>query len=146
MAGKSSNLPFAVVSAIDYDYAMDLKRGKLIFVTGFLVIMVIWMIAFSSRISDLNRLSQEYEDAQVTMAALTATTRYLATELAIADSDAAVEEWAYENRKWIREGDHRIVIMPVEGTPVPAETTSEPAEDSENFFRLWWELFFSTQP
>mgnify|MGYP006285126745 FL=1 len=108
--------------------------------------MVIWMIAFSSRISDLNRLSREYENAQVTMAALTATTRYLATELAIADSDAAVEEWAYENRKWIREGDHRIVIMPVEGTPEPAEIVAETAEEPENLFRLWWELFFSTQP
>ena len=125
---------------------MDLKRGKFIFVAGFLMIMVIWMIAFSSRISDLNRLSREYENAQVTMAALTATTRYLATELAIADSDAAVEEWAYENRKWIREGDHRIVIMPVEGTPEPAEIVAETAEEPENLFRLWWELFFSTQP
>jgi hypothetical protein len=125
---------------------MDFKKGKLIFLAGFLGIVIIWMIMFSSRISDLNRLSSEYANAQQTMAALTATTRALATEVVEAGSDAAVEEWAYENRKWIREGDHRVVIIPVEGTPPTAIMESTPTPGGEHYFRLWWELFFSAKP
>ncbi len=125
---------------------MDLKKGKMIFLIGFLGVVVLWMIMFSSRISDLNRLTREYEDAQMTMVAITATTRYLATELVSAESDAAAEEWAYEHRKWIREGDHRVVIIPVEGTPPTASLQATPTPSSEQYFRLWWELYFSGKP
>ena len=63
------------------------------------------MIVFIGRIADLNRLTSEYEQSQETIIALTATTGALATEVVRAGSDVAVAEWAYGNRKWIREGD-----------------------------------------
>jgi hypothetical protein len=104
------------------------------------------MIVFGGRIADLNRLTGEYEEAQYTIAALTATTRALSTEVVRADSDAAVEEWAYENRKWIREGDHRVAVIPVEGTPAAPTLIPTPTPQPQNFFRVWWELFFNTKP
>ena len=125
---------------------MDLKKGKTIFLLGFLLVLIVWMIIFGGRISDLNRLTSEFEQAQVTMAALTATTRALATEMARADSDAAVEEWAYENRRWIREGDHRIAVVPMEGTQVLPTLIPTVTQEPQNMFRIWWDLFFNTKP
>ena len=125
---------------------MDLKKGKTIFLLGFLLVLIVWMIIFGSRISDLNRLTNEFEQAQETIVALTATTRALATEMARADSDAAVEEWAYENRRWIREGDHRIAVVPMEGTQVLPTLIPTVTQEPQNMFRIWWDLFFNTKP
>jgi len=125
---------------------MDLKKGRTAFLIGFLVLIVVWMIAFGSRIADLNRLSDEYDESQLTISALTATTGALATEVVRAGSDAAVAEWAYNERKWIREGDHRVAIVPLEGTPEVTLLLPTPTPEPENLFRIWWELFFSTKP
>ena len=125
---------------------MDLKKGKTIFLLGFLLVLVVWMIIFGGRISDLNRLTSEFEQAQETMAALTATTRALATEVVRADSDAAVEQWAYENRRWIREGDHRIAVVPLEGTQILPTLIPTATQQPQNMFRVWWDLFFNTKP
>ncbi len=125
---------------------MDLKKGKTIFLLGFLLVLIVWMIIFGGRISDLNRLTSEFEQSQETMAALTATTRALATEVVRADSDAAVEQWAYENRRWIREGDHRIAVVPSEGTQVLPTLIPTVTQQPQNMFRVWWDLFFNTKP
>ena len=125
---------------------MDLKRGRTVFLVGFLILVVLWMIIFVGRIADYKRLSQEYEDAQLTLAALEATTNALATEVVRAGSDEAVIEWAYEQRKWIREGDQRIAVLPIEGTPESPLIIKTPTPEPENLFRVWWELFFNTKP
>ena len=125
---------------------MELKKGKTVFLVGFLLILIIWMISFGGRIAELNRLTSEYDQAQETMVALTATTRALSTEVIRAASDVAVEEWAYENRRWIREGDHRIAVVPVEGTPVVPTLIPTVTQQPQNLFRVWWDLFFNTKP
>jgi len=125
---------------------MELKKGKTVFLVGFLLILIIWMISFGGRIAELNRLTDEFDQAQETMVALTATTRALSTEVIRAASDVAVEEWAYENRRWIREGDHRIAVVPVEGTPVVPTLIPTVTQQPQNLFRVWWDLFFNTKP
>ncbi len=125
---------------------MDLKRGRTVFLVGFLVLVVVWMVVFVGRIADYKRLSQEYEDAQLTIIALEATTTALETQMARAGSDEAVIEWAYEQRKWIREGDQRVAVIPVDGTPVSNLIIKTPTPEPQNLFRIWWELFFNTKP
>lgn len=125
---------------------MDLSRGRPIFLVGFLGVIVIWMVVFVSQIADLNRLTTEHEGAQETILALTATTGALATELAFAESDAAVEKWAIDKRKWIKEGDHQVVPIPQEGTPEETLRLPTPTPEPPSSFRVWWELFFSTKP
>ena len=125
---------------------MELKKGKTVFLVGFLLILIIWMISFGGRIAELNRLTDEFDQAQETMVALTATTRALSTEVIRAASDVAVEEWAYENRRWIREGDHRIAVVLVEGTPVVPTLIPTVTQQPQNLFRVWWDLFFNTKP
>ena len=125
---------------------MDLMKGRTVFLVGFLALIVVWMIVFGGRIADLNRLTDEFNQSQLTLSALTATTRALATEIVRADSDAAVEEWAYEQGKMIREGDHRVAVVPVEGTPIAPTPLPTPIPQPQNQFRIWWELFFNTKP
>ena len=125
---------------------MDLTRGRMLFLIGFLVLVVVWMIIFVGRIADYKRLSGEYEDAQASIVALEATTNALATEVVRAGSDDAVIEWAYEQRKWIREGDQRIAVIPVEGTPESNLVIQTPTPEPGNTFRIWWELFFNAKP
>jgi hypothetical protein len=125
---------------------MDLKKGRTIFLVAFLGVIVIWMVVFVSRIADLNRLTAEYEGAQKTISALTATTGALATEVVYAGSDAAVEKWAIDKRKWIKEGDHQVVIVPLEGTPEVPLVLPTAVPEPQNIFQIWWELFFSTKP
>jgi cell division protein FtsB len=125
---------------------MDLKQGRTIFLAGFLALVVIWMIAFGSRIADLNRLTEENAQAQYTISALTATNVALKTEVAKAGSNAAVEEWAYERRKWIREGDIRIEAVIIEGTPAAPTPIPSTMPETQEPLRIWWELFFDTKP
>jgi cell division protein FtsL len=125
---------------------MDLNRGRTVFLIGFLVLVVVWMVIFVGRIADYKRLSQEFEDAQLTISALTATTSALKTQVVRAGSDEAVIEWAYEQRKWIREGDQRVAVIPIEGTPESNLVLKTPTPEPENTFRIWWELFFNTKP
>jgi len=125
---------------------MDFKKGKTIFLVGFVVLIIIWMIIFGRMIADLNRLTEDYEQSQLTIAALTATTGALSTEVVRAGSDAAVAQWAYEQRKWIREGDQRIAVVPVEGTPAVLLPVVTPTPQPQNQFQIWWQLFFDTKP
>ena len=125
---------------------MDFKRGKTVFLVGLLALVVVWMVIFIGRIADYKRLSREYEDAQLTIAALAATTNALETEVVRAGSDEAVIEWAYEQRKWIREGDQRIAVLPVEGTPESSIIIKTPTPEPQNLYSIWWELFFNTKP
>jgi cell division protein FtsB len=125
---------------------MELNKGRTIFLVGFLVLVVVWMIVFGGRIADLNRLTDEYTQAQLTISALTATTGALATEVIEAGSDAAVEEWAYEDAKMIRDGDHRVAVVPIEGTPLAPTPLPTPVPEPQNLFRIWWDLFFNTKP
>jgi len=71
----------------------------MVFLIGFLGLIVVWMIAFGSRIADLNRLSDEFDESQLTISALTATTGALATEIVRAGSDAAVAEFGRHPRR-----------------------------------------------
>ncbi|MEJ2447504.1 MAG: hypothetical protein P8Y37_06125, partial [Anaerolineales bacterium] len=113
---------------------MDLKRRKTLFLIAFLVLVVVWMVIFVGRIADYRRLSAEFDHAQHTLIALTATTGALSTQVVWAGSDQAVEQWAYVERKWIREGDQRVAIMPVEGTPAPEQLIQTATPEPENRF------------
>jgi cell division protein FtsB len=112
----------------------------------FLAVLIFWMIVFREQIDSLKRLSTKLEGAEATVSALTATQQALVTEMAFADSDQAVEEWAYRHKKWVRDGDKRIAVIPEEGTPLAPTPTPVPTQEPANNFQLWWELFFRSSP
>ena len=84
-------------------------------------ILVLLVLGFNNRIATLRRLEDEAEDVSAQVALLEGTDAVLVTQIAFATSDDAVEEWAYEESRMIREGDHPVApISPHDATPEPA--------------------------
>jgi hypothetical protein len=105
-------------------------------------LMVLLVLGFNNRISRLRALEDEAEDVSAVATQLQATYSVLETQVAYATSDAAVEDWAYEDAHMMREGDHPIVpLAPQESTPAPAIITLPTPQAIENW-QMWKILFF----
>jgi len=100
------------------------------------------ILGFNNRIATLRRLKKEAGVVSTQVGNLEITQASLETQIAYATSEAAVEEWAYQEARMIREGDHPIApISPNEATPTPSFvviSTPEPAEK----WQVWRALFF----
>jgi hypothetical protein len=109
-------------------------------VLGFLVII------FNNRMAEQRQLAAQAEEISANLENLRQTDAYLDVQITYAASDAAVEEWAYQEARWAREGDHPIVpVSPSDSTPVPP-----PVEVVEptvyRSWQIWWVLFFDSPP
>jgi uncharacterized protein YpmS len=105
-------------------------------------LMVLLVLGFNNRITRLRELEDESEEVSAVVTQLQATHSALETQVAYATSDAAVEDWAYEEAHMMREGDHPIVpLAPQEGTPAPAIITLPTPQAIENW-QMWKILFF----
>ena len=105
-------------------------------------ILAMLILGFNNRLVTLRRLKNEAGIVSTQVGDLEVTKSSLETQIAYATSEAAVEEWAYQEAHMIREGDHPIApISPNEATPTPSMmviTTPEPAEN----WQVWRALFF----
>jgi len=121
----------------------NLSRNSKYFVAivglGALILLV---LGFNSRISELRRLSTEADSMSERVSMLEQTQIALEMQIAYATSDAAVEEWAYEEARWIREGDFLIApISPDDGATEP-EPIRIPAQSTTRNWEVWKALFF----
>ena len=109
-----------------------------------LVILGFLVISFNRRIAEQRALVVQAEEIRAEMNALQLTEANLDAQIAYATSDAAVEEWAYEEARWVRPGDQPIVpISPSKGTPIAPETElPEPVVYAN--WQVWWALFFDS--
>ncbi|MFH1635241.1 MAG: hypothetical protein ABIG63_14710 [Chloroflexota bacterium] len=118
------------------------KYLVIIFGIGTLIMLV---LEFNNRVSDLRHLSVEAEQVSTQVSALKQTQMNLETQIAYATSDAAVEEWAYSEARWIRDGDHPVVpLSPQESTPAPVPELAPTQQVVENW-QVWKALFFDQQ-
>ncbi|MBN1669349.1 MAG: hypothetical protein JW862_19825 [Anaerolineales bacterium] len=107
-----------------------------------LVVLAWLVIGFNSRMAELRRLSLEAERVNAEYQALLATAAGYDEQIVFATSDAAVEQWAYEQARWVREGDRLIApIAAYSEEPEVSELSSRPAEAVANW-QVWWALFF----
>lgn len=122
------------------------RSVKYIAVLGGLVALAFLVIVFNNRIAEQRQLVAQAEEIQIELEALQATNAYLDAQIAYATSDAAVEEWAYQEARWIREGDQPIVpVSPSESTPATIFVeTPEPVLYAN--WQIWWTLFFDDLP
>ena len=119
---------------------MKPKWRNILIVIG-LVIAVVLLVDFNRRMEELNRLTTKLEAVRAEGTTVMQTQAALVTQVAYATSDAAVDQWAYENR-WVRVGEHPLELVPsgnVTATPEPP-LLNQP-ENLPNW-RTWWELFF----
>lgn len=88
--------------------------------------MAAWIVInFNSRLAELNRLSEQREIVQERYDIVKGTAAALDAEVAYAQSDAAVEKWAYEQGHMARPGDYPVI--PLAASPVPPTPTVQPA-------------------
>jgi cell division protein FtsB len=94
---------------------------------------------FNNRMAALRRLSTQKEGVTQQLAGQMQTQAYLQTQIAYATSDAAVEQWAYEEGDMVRPGDVPVVPLPPSvGTPMPTPTRVVVVTPVANWqFWLW---------
>ena len=120
-----------------------LERGWKYLLSGLgLVVLVLMIMDFNSRMAELHRLSTEKETVGEQVTQLSETNVYLQTQLAYATSDRAVEEYARVNEHLDKPGDIPVVPMaPANSTPVPTPTVVVTLKVVNNW-ELWMSLFF----
>lgn len=116
---------------------------KYIAVTAGLVFLAFLVIVFNNRMAEQRRLAAQAEIIRTEVKALEQTEASLDAQIAYATSDLAVREWAYQEARWVREGDQLIVpISPSESTPVAAPAEETPDQLAYSNWQIWWALFF----
>jgi cell division protein FtsB len=117
---------------------------KILAVLG-LVVLAYMVLDLNHRVSELMRLTSERDAMATEVSQIKQTQAFLESEIAYANSDAAVEKWAREDAYMARPGEHPIIMMPdPKYTPQP---TVEPVTTPvmlENW-QIWGELFFGQE-
>ena len=109
-------------------------------------ILMFWAISFTNQIAEQRQILAEAERVRAQVESLHATETRLDAQIAYATSDAAVEAWAYQEARWVREGDYPIVpIAQAEGTPTPP-TAAAPEPVIYAPWQIWLALFFDELP
>jgi hypothetical protein len=108
-----------------------------------LVVLVLLIMDFNSRMEEWRRLTVQKEQVSAQATSLAATNAYLEGQIAYATSEAGVMEWAYQDGHWVRAEDFLVVPLSPDGsgvaTPAPAPiVVREPVEN----WQLWLSLFF----
>ena len=114
---------------------------RLITVVG-IVVLVYLMMDFNNRMTTMFRLNNEEAGVQTRISDLKATQVKLEDQIAYATSEIALEEWAREDNRMIKEGDYPIILLPpgdysFEPTPTPEVETVLPSR-----IEIWQELLF----
>ena len=108
-------------------------------------ILILLLADFNSRMAELNRLKEEKSHVASQATANMMTQVALEDALAFATSEAAVEKWAYEQGRMVRQGDNLIVPLPVGPQPTQVvETEATPVTQVENTWDVWMALFFDS--
>jgi cell division protein FtsB len=107
-----------------------------------LAVLAMLVMDFNSRMAELRRLTNEYEQVQAVATQKAETKAALEREIAYATSDAAVIEWAYQDGHMVRPGDVPVVpLAPGGPRPTPTPTplpTPEPLSNPESWFALFF--------
>jgi cell division protein FtsB len=113
---------------------------RILLIVG-LVVLVLLMSDFSSRVGELRRLGEQKSTVAARVTQLAATQHVLKVEIAYATSAAAVEAWARQDAHMYKPGDVPIVpLAPAGSTPVPQVIQAPTVEVVPNW-QVWYTLF-----
>jgi len=120
--------------------------GKQIFIFLGLAVLILMVMDFNSRMAELTRLRAQQERELLTINHLVATQIHLETQIAYATSEPAVEAWARQEGRLIRDGDVPVVPLPGEAfAPTATPPPQHALEDLSNW-QAWVEWFFNNAP
>ena len=109
---------------------------------GLLIILFFMVMGLNSSLTEYFQLTGQRGQMKNRIENLKATQYALATEIAYAKSDKAVEEWARTYQRHVQPGDQVIIpLSPQEFTP-EMNYVQTPTPSQEEKWQIWWELFF----
>jgi cell division protein FtsB len=117
-------------------------QDKRVIVIVIVVVLVLLLLDFNQRMVLLSKMRGQEKQLTQEYGQLLSTAEALKTEIANANSDDVVEQWAREEAGMVQEGDIPIVLLPAPNT-IPKEPTSEPVVvDEIEKWEIWEALFF----
>ena len=106
-----------------------------------IILLVLMMMDFNNRMVRALELEEQAQAMTTRIAELEQTKVYLEAQIAFATSEKAVEQWAREDAKLIKEGDIPIIVLPPSApTPTPTPVPLVQEKPLSNF-EIWKELF-----
>jgi len=115
-------------------------RRVAIFLGIFILILVV--IEFNTRLEELNRLNDQRDEVRAIATQAMQTQVALHTQVAYAESTAAVNEWARTEGHFVQEGDQPVIPVGQPGSePVIVATQPSIPTPMQNW-QVWWNLFF----
>ena len=110
-----------------------------------LVVLTMLIMDFNNRMAEQRRLSDKREDVAVEATDLMYTQVHLEIQIAYATSEAAVQDWAYEEGHMVREGEN--LVIPLEYPGFTPEVTVIPTitPEPETNFQIWLSLFLESR-
>ena len=115
---------------------------KYVLLIGGLIGIVLFIMDFNVRMTELNRLKADQEEVAQKLKSRQETKAALEAQIAYATSEAAVERWAYGDGHMVRPGDiPAIPISEAAATSVPTPTAiviPTKTTNIEKWFSLFW--------
>ncbi len=115
-------------------------RRVAVFFSIFVLILVV--IEFNSRLEELNRLNDQRDEIRVMATQAIQTQMALQTQVAYANSTAAVDEWARTEGHYVLEGDQPVIPVVQPGSEPVIAPTALPVPTPMQNWEVWWSLFF----
>jgi cell division protein FtsB len=107
-----------------------------------LVILFFMVMGLNSSISEYFQLTEQRNQMTERIDNLEATQYALETQIAYADSDKAVEEWARTYERYVKSGDQVIIPLSPEDVTPEINYLETPTPSDEENWEIWWEMFF----
>ena len=118
------------------------KIGKQWIFIVMIAILFFMVLGLNSRIAEYFRLTGQREEMLQRIEKLKATQATLKTEIAYANSDKAVEEWARTFERMVQPGDQVIIPLPPKDFTPDINYLATPAPPVGQNWQIWWELLF----
>ena len=110
-----------------------------------LVVLTLLVMDFNNRMAGLRRLSDKREDIVIEATDLMHTQVYLETQIAYATSEAAVNEWAYEEGHMVREGENLVIPLEYPGFTPKVTIIPTATPEPESNLQIWFSLFLESR-
>lgn len=105
-------------------------------------LLFLLVVEFNTRLEELKRLSAQRDEMRARATQAAQTQFALLTEVAYAQSTAAVEEWARTEGHYVRPGDRPVVPVEVPGSAPVAPPAPTVVPTPLQNWEIWWKLFF----
>lgn len=107
-----------------------------------IIILFLMVMGLNSSLAEYFQLTEQRSQMTERIENLEATQFALETQIAFAESDKAVEEWARTYQRYIQPGDQVIIPLSPQDVTPEVHYLETPTPNQEENWQIWWELFF----